>query len=156
MPLVWKTHPSMKRFTVNDHAETLRVENLMKHPNAIFVFGSNLAGRHGAGAAKDALDLYGAVRGVGHGPQGRAYAIPTKDENINTLPFKTVVNYVSTFLDYANQYPNLTFAVTRIGCGRAGYNDFQIAPLFTHAPHNCQLPEHWRDIINGEQFSFEW
>ena len=110
---------------------------------AIFVFGSNLAGRHGAGAALFARNNYGALYGQGVGRQGNSYAIPTKDYRINTLPLETIQGYVNEFLLYARNHPELDFRVTRIGCGLAGYNDAQIAPMFTNAPSNCSLPEGW-------------
>ena len=108
---------------------------------AIFVFGSNLAGRHGAGAALFARNNYGALYGQGVGRQGNSYAIPTKDYRINTLPLETIQGYVNEFLLYARNHPELDFQVTRIGCGLANYNDAQIAPMFTNAPSNCSLPE---------------
>ena len=110
---------------------------------AIFVFGSNLAGRHGAGAALFARNNYGALYGQGVGRQGNSYAIPTKDYRINTLPLETIQGYVNEFLLYARNHPELDFQVTRLGCGLAGYNDAQIAPMFTNAPSNCSLPEGW-------------
>jgi hypothetical protein len=88
----------------------------------IFVFGSNLAGRHGRGAALCAKNAHGAVYGVGVGRTGNAYAIPTKDERIRTLPLERIAPYVSAFLDYARANPDLEFEVTKIGCGLAGYS----------------------------------
>lgn len=111
----------------------------------IFVFGSNLAGRHGKGAALHARQHYGAVYGVGVGRTGNAYAIPTKDGQLRTLPIPTIAGHVTTFMAYAHAHPELTFEVTRIGCGLAGYSDHQIAPLFRGAPTNCVLPEGWRN-----------
>lgn len=110
---------------------------------AIFVFGSNLAGRHGKGAALFALQHRGAIRGVGIGPQGSAYAIPTKDGSLRTLPLPTIQAHVATFLQYAAANPALQFQVTRIGCGLAGYRDEQIQPMFANAPANCMLPAGW-------------
>jgi len=112
----------------------------------IFVFGSNEAGRHGAGAAKYAAEHRGAVMGEGVGHHGNSYAIPTKDFSIKTLPLPKVEEYVNGFIAYANLYPELRFDVTRIGCGLAGFTDEQIAPLFEHAPKNCDLPKWW-DVI---------
>lgn len=109
----------------------------------IFVFGSNLAGRHGAGAARTALG-YGAIWSVGVGRQGNSYAIPTKDEQIRTLPLVRINPYIHQFILYARDFPSLTFQVTRIGCGLAGYTDKDIAPMFYGAPENCILPEGWR------------
>ena len=82
--------------------------------------------------------------GVGVGRTGNAYAIPTKDERIRTLPLNRIQLFVAEFIFYANQNPQLEFEVTRIGCGLAGYTDSEIAPMFRDAPKNCQLPEGWR------------
>lgn len=109
----------------------------------IFVFGSNLAGRHGKGAALCARQQHGAVYGVGVGRTGNAYAIPTKDEGLRTLPVESIRAYVNDFLTYAALHPDLSFTVTRIGCGLAGYMDADIAPLFKDAPPNCILPTGW-------------
>lgn len=110
---------------------------------SIFVFGSNLAGRHGKGAALYARQNHGAVYGVGVGPTGSAYAIPTKDEHIRTLPLDRIEQYVADFISYAKANLDLTFQVTRIGCGLAGYMDHQIAPMFKGVPKNCRLPDEW-------------
>lgn len=110
----------------------------------IFVFGSNLAGRHGKGAALAARLQHGAVYGVFQGPTGNAYAIPTKDEHLNPLPLPIIAYYVGGFVGYAHQHPELRFLVTRVGCGLAGYTDEQIAPFFNACPDNCELPEGWR------------
>lgn len=114
---------------------------------AVFVFGSNLAGRHGRGAALHARQHHGAVYGVGVGRTGNAYAIPTKDEHIRQLPLHRIALYVEDFLEYARGNPDLTFEVTRIGCGLAGYVDAQIAPMFSGAPANCCLPDGWPAMI---------
>jgi hypothetical protein len=109
----------------------------------IFVFGSNLAGRHGRGAALCARNDYGAIYGVGMGRTGEAYAIPTKDRYLRTLPLEDIKVHVNRFLDYAREHPELRFNITRIGCGLAGYKDHQIAPMFVNAPDNCDLPYPW-------------
>jgi hypothetical protein len=115
----------------------------------IFVFGSNLAGRHGKGAALEARTVWGAQYGVGKGRTGQSYAIPTKDEHIQTLPLERIELEVRNFLEYACFHPELKFIVTRIGCGLAGYTSQQIAPMFRDAPTNCELSPEWRDIINS-------
>lgn len=110
----------------------------------IFVFGSNLAGRHGKGAALHAKLYCGAVYGVGVGPTGQSYAIPTKDAQLRVIPLEKIAPYVSDFLDYARAHPELEFQVTKIGCGYAGYQEHQISPMFAGAPDNCTLPDWWR------------
>lgn len=117
--------------------------------NNIFVFGSNLAGRHGRGAALCALRIYGAKYGQGSGMQGRSYAIPTKDEKLKTLSLDLICAYVREFIVFAATYHEMTFCVTRIGCGLAGYSDEDIAPMFKHAPENCKLPKGWREMNHG-------
>lgn len=109
----------------------------------VFVFGSNLAGIHGAGAALWARQFCGAELGVGEGITGSSYAIPTKDNRIRTLPLEKIREHVDVFLRFASDNPSMTFKVTRIGCGLAGYSDGQMAPLFTGAPQNCLFPEEW-------------
>lgn len=94
---------------------------MMGYPmEAVFVFGSNRAGRHGKGAALHAAKLWGAVHGVGEGPTGNAYAIPTKDENLRVLPLPEIVAGFERFLAYAKGRREL-FLLTPIGCGLAGY-----------------------------------
>lgn len=109
----------------------------------IFVFGSNLKGIHGAGAALYAKQHYGALNGRGVGLQGNSYAIPTKRTPWNTLPLDEIEEYVKEFLLFAQQHPSYTFKVTRIGCGLAGYSNEQIAPLFKDAPSNCYFDPEW-------------
>ncbi len=113
----------------------------------IFVFGSNLAGRHGATSALTARCHYGAVYGVGVGRTGHAYAIPTKDHRLKVLPLDVVAEYVKDFLQYATNHPELEFFVVKIGCGLAGYKEEQIAPMFEGAPSNCILPNGWRTNV---------
>jgi len=110
----------------------------------IFVFGSNLAGRHGKGAALAATKTYGAVYGIGEGRTGNSYALPTKDANIKTRSLVDVRDSVNKFIEYAINNPDLDFQVTKIGCGLAGFKESDIAPLFKNAPVNCYLPENWR------------
>lgn len=114
----------------------------------IFVFGSNLAGRHGKGAALHARQHHGAVYGIGFGLTGSAFAIPTKDRDIKTLPLSDIARYVSRFLRFAADRPDLTFRVTPIGCGLAGYVPTDIAPMFRDAPANVALPDEFRAALN--------
>jgi hypothetical protein len=116
-------------------------------PGTVFVFGSNLAGRHGGGAALAAARFHGAQYGVGIGLTGSAYAIPTKDERIETMPLHEIAPHVQDFIAYARQWPDVSFFVTRIGCGLAGYCDDDIAPMFADVPDNCDMPESWAPFL---------
>ena len=104
--------------------------------NQIFVFGSNLAGRHGKGAALYARQHFGAQYGVGNGPTGKCYAIPTKDKCIQTLPLTTIKHYINQFIEYAQQHPELEFLLTPIGTGLAGYSIEQLESILPELPKN--------------------
>ena len=123
--------------------EEIYLNKMREREGAIFVFGSNEAGIHGAGAALIAKQQYGAESGVGAGRTGSAYAIPTKDEGLKSLPLDRIDLYVEAFLDYTDDHPDEKFFVTRVGCGLAGYADRDIAPMFYGAPDNCILPMGW-------------
>ena len=110
----------------------------------IFVFGSNKAGIHGAGAALYAKLNHGAIQGQGEGLQGSSYAIPTKGHRIERISLDEIRPGVQRFIAFARENPDKYFFVTRIGCGLAGYTDSDIAPMFEHAPNNCALPDGWR------------
>jgi hypothetical protein len=117
----------------------------------IFVFGSNMAGIHGLGAALQAHRYYSAPWGKGEGltlksPEHNAgsYALPTKDRNMKPLELSQIKECVERFLEVAWENKGLRFFVTRVGCGLAGFTDDQIAPMFREAPVNCELPYGWR------------
>lgn len=112
-----------------------------------FVFGSNLKGIHGAGAARYAALHHGAKYGVGVGFIGNSYAIPTKDEHIQTMPIKDIIPYVQKFILDANIHKDKEFKVTCIGCGLAGYSHADMAPLFKNSPDNCLFDEKWREYL---------
>lgn len=113
--------------------------------NQVFVFGSNLSGIHGAGAAKAAHLKYGAWWGVGEGPMGQSYALPTVRLQIaGPLSLEEIKKAVDRFIDYAKSKPEQEFLVTRVGCVLAGYKDLDIAPMFTDAPGNCSMPDTWK------------
>ena len=116
--------------------------------NPVFVFGSNRRGAHGAGAALYARLHRGAIAGQGEGLQGNSYGIPTKDENIQTLPLDEIEIHVNRFLAFAAARPELVFQVTPIGCGLAGYKPEQVAPMFRHAPPNCRLPPEFLAVLD--------
>jgi hypothetical protein len=113
----------------------------------VFVFGSNLAGRHGKGAARFALCHRGAIYGVGEGRQRNSYAIPTKDERLQPLPLRRIAAYVASFLEHARLNPDDDFEVTPVGCGLAGFKPEDIAPFFRDAPPNCALPEEFKAVL---------
>lgn len=110
----------------------------------VFVFGSNLMGIHAGGAARVALEKFGAKMGQGIGMQGQSYAIPTMQGGVDTIK-----PYVDEFIDLAREWDQTTFYVTRIGCGIAGFTDEEIAPLFDEAYdlYNVRLPKSFSDII---------
>lgn len=118
-------------------------------PNQVFVFGSNLLGIHGAGAAKVALD-FGAKHRIGQGISGQTYAIPTKHNPKERLPLSVIAVYISEFIRYAKRHTTFEFLVTPIGCGLAGYNPQNIAPLFTAAQYesNIILPLIFKSVLN--------
>lgn len=114
--------------------------------NEIFVFGSNLAGYHGGGAARIALERFGAIWGQGVGMQGQSYAIPTMQGGVETIK-----PYVDEFIEFAKAHTEYTFLVTRIACGIAGFRPCEIAPLFagTLEVENVTLPEDFVKIIQS-------
>ena len=128
--------------TENPKIAADRIDILEEHE--IFVFGSNLAGRHGGGAARAANMKFGAEWGVGVGLTGQSYAIPTMQGGVETIK-----PYVDEFIRFAQANPELKFLVTRIGCGIAGFRDEEIAPLFDKAMQvpNIYLPETFFKIL---------
>ncbi len=113
-------------------------------PDEIFVFGSNLTGMHGGGAARLAYQKFGAVWGQGVGLQGQSYAIPTMQGGVETIQ-----PYVDEFIGFAKQRPQLKFLVTEIGCGIAGFSPSEIAPLFEQAKEvkNIYLSERFWTVL---------
>ena len=112
-------------------------------PNEVFVFGSNESGRHGKGAAKTAMK-WGAKYGQAEGLQGKTYGIPTVNYSISDkLTIKKIGKYVDRFIKFAEENPSLIFLLTEIGCGLAGHNVKDIAPLFfkEEVPNNVFLPK---------------
>lgn len=120
-----------------DHITNLR-------ENEVFVFGSNLSGQHGGGAARIAYEKFGAIWGQGTGLQGQSYGIPTMHGGVEAIK-----SYVDDFILFAKAHPELTFLVTRVGCGIAGFTDGEMAPLFKEVVEmeNVFLPEIWWKIL---------
>lgn len=117
----------------------------------IFVFGSNLSGRHGLGAAKTARLQHGAKWGIAEGRTGNSYAIPTVDGAIrNTLPLDEIQRYVDTFKRYAERLPLKKFQVTCIGCGLAGLRHQDVAPMFIGSPQNCLFDTAWQPWLGPD------
>lgn len=119
----------------------------------IFVFGSNLAGRHGKGAALYARQKHGAIYGQGVGRQGNSYGIPTKDENLKVLSLETITHHVEQFVEYARANSQLQFFVTAVGCGLAGYEPSQIMPLFNGSPPNVTFNSRFLNAFPVKQTS---
>jgi len=116
--------------------------------NQVFVFGSNLAGRHGRGAAKIAKENFGAVYGIGKGITGDCYALPTKDFKVLTLSLPLIEMHIDDFIRFAEYHLDFEFLVTEVGTGLAGYSPEVIAPLFKDAPSNCVFSENWKQWLN--------
>lgn len=116
-------------------------------PNEVFVSGSNLAGHHAGGAARAALNKFGAVWGNGVGLKGQSYAIPTMQGGVEAIK-----PYVDEFIEFAQSHPHLKFYVTRIGCGIAGFRDEEIAPLFLEAAgvKNIILPKSFAELLESK------
>lgn len=116
-------------------------------PDEVFVFGSNLGGFHGGGAARTAYNKFGAIWGQGVGMQGQSYAIPTMQGGV-----ETIAPYVDEFIEYARNHPDKRFLVTEIGCGIAGFAPEEIAPLFARAVdvENITLPQRFWEVITGQ------
>jgi hypothetical protein len=121
------------------------------NPNTIFVFGSNLGGRHGKGAALTARLQHKAQWGVASGLTGNSYALPTCGFRFEPLALDEIQEHVGNFQRVANMnQENMIFQVTRIGCGLAYYQDHHIAPMFQSSPDNCYFDEKWAQWLGKE------
>ncbi len=148
MPAPMESSASMGMYDIRLEKEDISMEKKRTtpefitelQPNEIFVFGSNLRGMHGGGAAYIAYRKFGAIIGQGVGLQGQSYAIPTMQGGVETIK-----PYVDEFIAFAKEHPELTFLVTRIGCGIAGFTEEEISPLFekAHDVENIVLPPNW-------------
>lgn len=114
----------------------------------MYVFASNLMGTHGVGTARVALLRHGAQRGIGEGPCGGSYAIPTHARPRILMDFGSIKSFVYRFIEYAQAHPEITFEVTRIGCAIGQYTESEMAALFAQSPNNCILPREWARILS--------
>lgn len=138
-------------FYVGDHHDSEDAEHYTYHVDGappahdeIFVFGSNMGGKHAGGAARFAHDKLGAVWGVARGFTGRTYALPTMTENFEPFSLTDIRSEVNKFKAVARSHPDKKFFVTRIACVIAGYSDEDIAPMFWGSPINCNFAERWK------------
>ena len=115
--------------------------------DTVFVFGSNLAGTHAGGAAKMALNHFGAIKGVGRGWAGQSFAIPTMNEHLQQMSLSQIQHYVDDFKTYTKNHPKTRYFVTSIGCGVAGYKVAEIAPMFKGISKNVILPASFRPYV---------
>ena len=130
--------------TYHYHDETI-IKSLPE--NMIFVFGSNLAGQHTEGAAKTALENFGAMPNVGRGWSGQCFAIPTMNEHLQQMPLSQIQHYVDDFKIYTKNHPKMTYFITSLGCGTAGYKIEEIAPMFKGISHNVIFPASFRPFV---------
>lgn len=142
----------MNTGTPQDPGERFTPPDIRKlAPNECFVFGANTDGRHGKGAAKFAMQKFGAVWGEGEGLTGRCYALPTVGRRLAKMSTAQINIHVQRFLKCAKAHPELTFLVTMVGCGLAGHKTRDIAPMFAERLPNVILPEEFVKIINAHE-----
>ncbi|TCM67779.1 hypothetical protein EC844_10773 [Acinetobacter calcoaceticus] len=115
--------------------------------DTIFVFGSNMAGTHAGGAAKIALQHFGASKGVGRGWAGQSFAIPTMNEHLQQMPLSQIQHYIDDFKIYVKHHPKMKFFITAVGCGVAGYKVEEIAPMFKGISHKVIFPASFRPFV---------
>lgn len=142
-----------KQVEIYEKQKVMRVTNENTNyllPNEIFVFGSNLSGRHGAGAARFAMDNFGAQYGVGEGFTGQCWALPTKDENIQVRDLESIRNSISKLFVEVVKQNDKFFIITAVGCGLAGLKAEEIAPMFEKFTlfENISLPQSFIDVLN--------
>lgn len=113
-------------------------------PNQIFVFGSNLAGKHYGGAAKQAYEQFGAVMGIGKGVMGQTYAFPTLDKEFKQLSRNKIRRQVHFLFVFCDENPDKEFLLTKVGCGIAGIDESFMRSMFKNPRKNMVLPEDWR------------
>jgi len=140
----------IKNMSYQYHDETIVTE---LPEDTVFVFGSDLAGRHDSGAARVAAQHFAAVKGVGRGWAGQSFAIPTLNEHMQQMPLSQIAHYVDDFKIYAKNHPKMKYFLTALGCGIAGYKVSEIAPLFKGIHSNVIFPESFRPFIEEDAVS---
>lgn len=130
--------------TYQYHDETI-INSL--NEDTVFVFGSNLAGTHAGGAAKIALQHFGAVKGAGRGWAGQSYAIPTMNEHLQQMPLSQIEHYINDFKIYTKNHPKIKYFITAVGCGVAGYKVAEIAPMFKGISKNVIFPISFKPFV---------
>lgn len=130
--------------TYQYHNESI-IKNLPE--DTTFVFGSNMAGEHSTGAAKTALEHFGALNGVGRGWSGQSFAIPTMNEHLQQMPLSQIQHYVDDFKIYTKNHPKNKYFITSIGCGVTGYKIEEIAPMFKGISNNVIFPQSFRPFV---------
>ena len=144
-----KTHKEMIQFTPENITEL--------KPNEVFVFGSNMAGNHAGGAARTAVEKFGAIMGQAEGLQGQSYAVPTLDENMNKVTPEQLQKSLETFAEYARVNSSTTFYLTKIGCGIAGFTEEEVIRLLNNIdmPGNIVIPEDFNVVYAFKAFDKE-
>ena len=132
------------RWQVADDAAKLNMQTItVLQENEIFVFGSNIAGRHGKGAARQAMNKFGAKYGIGEGRTGQCYAVPTLGRWFEPRKDEQLKDSIRRFRACAKRYNKLTFLLTKVGCGLAGYTEDYMKSLFVSMPANVRMPDGW-------------
>ena len=122
--------------------------------NEIFVFGSNKAGNHAGGAAKVAVEKFGAIIGQGEGLQGQSYAFPTLDEHMQKVTSQELVSAFENLCECATQHKDKIFYLTKVGCGIAGFSEEEIIEAINKVelPDNVIIPEEFNVIYSYKAF----
>ena len=122
--------------------------------NEVFVFGSNENGNHAGGAARVAVEKFGAVMGQAEGMQGQSYAIPTLDKEMKQVSEEALREYIERFRKYADEHKELTFYMTKIGCGIAGFDVEYMAKVMKSFDFsfNVVMPKEFYKIITYKGF----
>ncbi len=131
--------------------EALKVTPTTATNEPVFVFGTDLAGKHRNESAATAVEFHAAATAKGSGASGNAYAIPYRSSNDELLPAEVITNYLDSLFELARSEPHRLFQVARFGCEAGAHGDAGMARLFARAPANCLLPGLWLRALNDQQ-----